>query len=73
MRRVRVFVTLNPATYGAFAMAVAGYSSSEAIFNLRALEGSRRIASDLAASGEPWWTNRRSSVSGDAPSLCVVG
>ena len=46
VRRVRVFVTLNPTSYGTTAFNLSGYSSAEAIVNLRLLEGSRILASD---------------------------
>jgi hypothetical protein len=46
VKRVRVFVTLNPTSYGTHAFNLSGYSSAEAIVNLRLLEGSRIVASD---------------------------
>lgn len=46
MRRIRVFARFDPTTYGTFANALLGYSSAEAIVNLRLLEGSTVVASD---------------------------
>lgn len=46
MRRIRVFARFDPTTFGTFANALLGYSSAEAIVNLRLLNGSRVVASD---------------------------
>ena len=46
MRRIRVFARFDPTTFGTFANALLGYSSAEAIVNLRLLDGSTVVASD---------------------------
>jgi hypothetical protein len=46
MRRVRAYVRFEPTTFGTFANALLGYSSAEAIVNLRLLDGSTVVASD---------------------------
>ena len=46
MRRIRVFARFDPTTFGTFAGTVLGYSSAEAIVNLRLLDGSTVVASD---------------------------
>ena len=47
MRRMRVSATLDPVSYFVTGLSIlAGYSSSEAIVNLRVMEGSRVVASD---------------------------
>lgn len=46
MRRVRAFVRFEPTTFGTFVNALLGYSSAEAIVNLRLLDGSTVVASD---------------------------
>jgi hypothetical protein len=51
VRRVRVYVTLDPTVYGANAFNLGGYSSAEAIVNLRLLEGARVLASDRLSLG----------------------
>lgn len=51
VRRVRVYVTLEPTAYRANALNIGGYSSAEAIVNLRLLEGARVLASDRISLG----------------------
>jgi hypothetical protein len=52
VRRVRVFATLDPVHFNTLAGAfLAGYASSEAIVNLRVMEGSRVVASDRVSLG----------------------
>ena len=46
VERVRVFGAFDPARFVTMAVSTCGYASSEAIVNLRIMEGSRLIASD---------------------------